>query len=78
MHHYKNPQANSILESIHQVFGSIIKTKNLPNVTFNAVDSWSKIIAYILYVVRCLYHTALQSTPGKLVFGRDMLLGIHS
>ena len=33
----KNSQENAILERIHQVVGSILKTKYLANVTFDAV-----------------------------------------
>ena len=77
MHHYKNPQANAILEIIHQVVGSILKTKYLANVTFDAVAPWSDILAYIVYVVRCSYHITLQTNPGQLVFGIDMLLYIN-
>ena len=40
----KNTQANSILEIFHQVFGSILKTKDLDRVTFDAVAPWSEIL----------------------------------
>ena len=35
MHRYKNPEENTILEKIHQVVGSMLKTKELVNVTFD-------------------------------------------
>ena len=73
----KNPQANAILEIIHQVFGSMLKTKDLANVMFDVVAPWSEILASIVYAVRCSYNSTLQATPGKLVFGRDMLLEIN-
>ena len=47
----KNPQENSILEIIHQVVGSMLKTKDLANVTFDAVAPWSDILASIAYAV---------------------------
>ena len=72
----KNPQANAILERIHQVVGSMLKTKDLANVIFDAVAPWSDILASVAYAVRCSYHSTLQATPGQLVFGRDMLLDI--
>ena len=77
MHHYKNPQANAILDRIHQVVGSMLKTKYLTNITFVAVSLWSEIITSIAYSVRCSYHGTLQATPGKLVFGRDVCLDIN-
>jgi hypothetical protein len=33
-------------------------------------------IATAVYAARCSYHSALQSTPGGLAFGRDMILNI--
>ena len=77
MHHYKNPQENAILERIDQVVGSILKTKDLENVTFDAVSPWSEILVSIAYAVWCSYHSTLQATPGQLVFGRNMLLDIN-
>ena len=72
----KNPQANAILERIHQVVGSMLKTKDLVNVVFDVVDPWSDILASIAFAVRCSHHSTLNATPGQLVFGRDMLLDI--
>ena len=74
----KNPQANAILERIHQVIGSMLKTKDLVNVVFDVVDDpWSEILASIAFAVRCSHHSTLNATPaGQLVFGRDMLLDI--
>ena len=73
----KNPQANSILEVIHQVVGIMFKTKYLANFMFDAVPLWSDILAYTAYAVRCSYHITLKSTPEKLVFGRDIPLDIN-
>ena len=52
MHRYKNPEANAILEIINRVVGSMLKTKDLANVMFDAVAPWSKIIVSILYAVQ--------------------------
>ena len=73
----KNPQANTILEIINQVFGSMLKAKDLTIVTFEAVAPWSNVLASIAYVVQCSYHSTLQATPEKLVFGWNMLLDIN-
>ena len=72
----KNPQANAIVERIHQVVGSMLKTNDLVNRIFDAIDPWGNILADIAYAIRCSYHSTLQATPGQLVFGRDMLLDI--
>ena len=62
------------MKIIHQVFGSMLKIKYLSNVTFDAVALWIDILASIADAVRCSYHSMLQATPGKLIFGHDMLL----
>ena len=73
----KYPQANAILEIIHQVIGIMLNTKDLDNITFDAVAPWSKILVSIAYTVGCSYHITLQATPGTLFFCRDMLLDIN-
>ena len=73
----KYPQANGILERIHQVVSSMLKTKDLTNVTFDAIAPWSKIVVSMVYVVRCSCRSTLQATAGQLVFGRDMILDIY-
>ena len=35
----KNPQANSILERVHQVLGNMLRTKNLQEYDFDDMDS---------------------------------------
>ena len=55
----------------------MLKTKDLANVTFDAVAPCRKIITYIVYAVRRSYHSTLQATPGKLVFGYDILEDIN-
>ena len=72
----KNPQSNAILERIHQVVGSMLKTKDLVNIEFDELDMWSPILASVAYAVRCSHHSTLNATPGQLVFGRDMLLDL--
>ena len=68
----RNPQANAILERVHQTIGNIIRTfsKELLDVT----DPWSGILAATMFAVRATYHTTLHATPTQLVFWRDALL----
>ena len=72
----KNPQANSILERIHQVFGTMMRTSELDladTVTSEMVDDF---IVDAAWAIRSTHHTVLQSTPGAAIFGRDMLFDI--
>jgi hypothetical protein len=66
----RNPQANSIIERIHQVIGNMIRTFDLENAENNP---WNGIIADTAFAVRSTCHTTLQATPGQLVFGRDVI-----
>ena len=72
----KNPQSNAILERIHQVVGSMLKTKDLVNIKFDELDMWNPILASVAYAIRCRNHSTLNATPGQLIFGRDMLLDL--
>lgn len=70
----RNPQANAILERVHQTIGNIIRTfaKN----DLDEKDPWAGILAATMFAIRATYHTTLQATPAQLVFGRDSLLNI--
>ena len=69
----KNPQANAILERIHQVIQDMLRTHALEDYDFNMDDPWSDILASVAWAVRSTVHTTLNATPGQLVFGRDMI-----
>ena len=72
----ENPQANSILKGIHhhQVISSLVRTFDLENNYLDKDDPWSGILAATYFAVWSTYRTMLQSTPGQLVFGSDMIL----
>ena len=69
----KNPQANAILERIHQVVQDMLRTHDLENYDLDQNDPWSDILASVAWAVRSTIHTTLNATPGQLVFGRDMI-----
>ena len=70
----RNPQANSILERIHQTIGNIIRTFEVQDL--GVADPWRGILAATMFAVRSTYHTTLQATPAQLVFGRDAILNV--
>jgi transposase InsO family protein len=72
----RNPQANAIVERVHQVIGNIIQTFELENNYLDANDPWKGILSATAFAVQSTYHTTLQNTPGQLVFGRDMILNV--
>jgi transposase InsO family protein len=72
----RNPQANAIVERVHQVIGNIIHTFELENNYLDDNDPWKGILSATAFAVRSTFHTARQNTPGQLVFVRDMILNV--
>jgi transposase InsO family protein len=75
----KNPQANSVCERMHQSIGNslrVLSTMNPPAGIQHPHQILDTAIANAMYATRCTYHSALQTTPGGLAFGRDMILNI--
>ena len=75
----RNPQANAIVERIHQVavIGNIIRTFELEDNYLDEDDPWKGILlSAMAFAVRSTFHTTLRQTPGQLVFGRDMIFNI--
>jgi transposase InsO family protein len=72
----RNPQANAIVERVHQVIGNIIRTFELQTNYLDEDDPWKGILSATAFAVRSTYHTTLHKTPGQLVFGRDMIFNV--
>ena len=73
----RNPQANSVLERIHQTLGNILRTYQIySNPDLEEEDPWSGILSAAMFALRSTYHTTLQATPMQLVFGRDSMLNV--
>ena len=64
-----NPQANTIIERIHQVFGNLIRSFNLHDKYVDDADPWMEILAAASLALRAMYHRKKQKSPGQLVFG---------
>jgi hypothetical protein len=74
----RNPQANSIIERVHQTLGNLIRALEFQdNPYIDKNDPWGGILAATAYALRATIHTTLRATPGQLVFGRDMVLPIQ-
>lgn len=72
----RNPQANAILERVHGVVNSMLRTsrlQELEEVSAERIDEW---ITNMAWAIRSTHHTVLKSSPGAAVFGRDMLFDI--
>jgi hypothetical protein len=72
----KNPQANGILERVHQVLGKMLRAAELDmanSVTPNDVDVFLDNAAW---AICSTYHTVLKASPGAAIFGCNMLFNI--
>ena len=72
----KNPQANSILERVHQVVMNMIRTSELDMQDTCEPQMIDEILSKVGWAICSTYHTMLGSSPGSAVFGRDMLFDI--
>ena len=71
----RNPQANSVIERIHQVIGNIVRTYTVRDAEeLDEENPWDGILSAVMFAIRATYHTTLQATPTQLVFGRDAIL----
>jgi hypothetical protein len=59
------------------VVGNIIHTFELQKNYLDEKDPWKGILTATAFAVRATYHTtALQKSPGQLIFGRDMIFNV--
>ena len=73
----RNPQANAILERAHGTIGNMIRTFDVEGIDLDEEEPFAGLVSAVGFAIRSTYHTTLQSTPGQLVFGRDMIFPIE-
>ena len=64
----RNPQANAIVERVHQTIGNMIRTFELEENYLDKDDPWKGILCAIVFAIRATLHTTLQKSPAQLVF----------
>jgi hypothetical protein len=72
----KNPQANVILERLHQVLAQMLRTSELDMAETITPDDVDVFLDNTAWAIRSTNHTVLKSSPGAMIFGRDMLFNI--
>ena len=72
-----NPQANAIVEIIHQVLSNLTRSFNLHDTYVYDSEPWMEILLAAAFAVRATYNRTKQKIPGQLVFGREMILPIN-
>ena len=76
----RNPQSNAIIERVHQTIGQVVRTLihlEPPQNNEDADRLADRACAVSMRATRCASHSSLQgSSPGSVVFNRDMFLDI--
>ncbi len=72
----KNPQANGILEHVHQVLGQMLRTAELDMADSVTLDDVNVFLDNVAWAICSTYHTVLKASPGAAIFGRDMLFNV--
>jgi hypothetical protein len=72
----KNPQANAILEQLHDVFMNMIQTSELDMADSVAPSDIDVVLTDAAWAIRLTYHTVLKASPGAAIFGQDMMFDI--
>ncbi len=72
----KNPQANAILECLHQVLGQMLRTSELDMAKTITPDDIDVFLDNAAWAICSTYHTVLKASPGATIFGCYMLFNI--
>eukprot|EP00804_Cyclotella_cryptica_P029199 CCRYP_005341-RE/>CCRYP_005341-RE protein AED:0.39 eAED:0.39 QI:0/0/0/1/0/0/3/0/609 len=72
----KNPQANAILERVHQTIMAMLRTAKLDMADTISESDIADFLTNAAWAVRSTYHTVLTTSPGAAIFGRDMLFDV--
>ena len=72
----RNPQANAIVERVHQTLGNMLRTMEIYKQDLDKEDPFSGILAATMFAVRSTVSTTTRATPSQLVFGRDAIFNI--
>ena len=75
----KNPQANAICERLHRTMGDVLRVilrTDTPDNELEAEQIVDNALATCMHVTRCSINHQMRTSPGALVFNRDMFLDI--
>ena len=74
-----NPQANAVCERLHQTVANILRTvldDHEPRTIQEAEQLVDNALSTATHVTRCAISRAIGTSPGALIFRRDMLLDL--
>ena len=73
----RNPQANAIVERVHQTIGNIIRTFKIQEMDLGNENPWEGILSSTMFAIRTTVYTTTQHTPSQMVFGSNAILNIN-
>jgi hypothetical protein len=71
-----NPQSNGIIERVQLMLNDALRIADVDGIELDKKDPWGPFLSSSAYAIVSTFHTILKATPGKLVFGRNMVLSI--
>lgn len=74
-----NPQANAVCERLHQTVVNILRTyisERQPRTIQEAEQLIDNALSTATHVTRCAISRSLGTSPGALIFQRDILLDL--
>ena len=75
----RNPQSNAICERMHQTIGDILRVvlhTNPPRNMDDANQVMDNALATCMHATRCAVSAPIKTTPGAMVYGRDMIMDV--
>jgi hypothetical protein len=69
----RNPQANAILERVHQVLGQMLCTAEIDIANSVTPSDVNVVFENALWAICSTNRTVLKASPGAAIFGQDML-----
>ncbi len=69
----KNPQANAILERVHQVIMVMLCTAEIDMADSVDASDIDTFLTNVAWAICSTYHTVLKASPRAAIFGRNML-----
>jgi hypothetical protein len=72
----KNPQANAILEQVHQTIMAMLRTSEIDMAETVTESDIADFLTNAAWAVRSTYRPVLKTSPGPAIFGRGMLFDV--
>ena len=74
----KNPQANAILERLHQVLAQMLRTSELDMAETITPDDVDVFLDNAAWAIQSTYHTVLNSLSAKSILAGEKLVATYS